>query len=105
MKIIKYRFPRLSRRPTANQTQPSPPPLKKRALLIGIQKMRQDVVETPQENDERIAEEDVNAASKRKKKKKQKDKDKEEAPKSAELKGPHRDVMHMKQLLIGALYH
>lgn len=105
MKIIKYRFPRLSRRPTAIQTQLSPPPLKKRALLIGIQKIRQDGVETTQENDERTAEEDVNPASKRKKKGKQKGKDKEEIPKAGELKGPHRDVMQMKQLLIGALYH
>jgi len=42
------------------------------------------------------------------KKKQQKDKDslllKRELPKAAELKGPHRDVMQMKELLIGALY-
>jgi hypothetical protein len=79
--------------------------LKKRALLIGIQSIRQDAVEITQENDERIAEEeDVNAVPKRKKKKKKKDRDKEGAP-EPELKGPHRDVMEMKQLLIGALYH
>jgi hypothetical protein len=36
--------------------------------------------------------------------KKKKQKDKEGAPKAAELKGPHRDVMQMKELLIGALY-
>jgi hypothetical protein len=77
--------------------------LRKRALLIGIQNIRQEAVEITQENNERTAEEVVNAVPKRKK---QKDGDnKEEAPKAAELKGPHRDVLQMKELLIGALYH
>ena len=58
-----------------------------------------------QENDGLTAEEDVNPASKRKKKKAQKDRDKEGAPKAAKLKGPHRDVMEMKELLLSALYH
>lgn len=109
MKIVKYRFPRLSlpNRPSTNQTH-LPPPLKKKALLIGIQNTRQQVVEITQEDDERMAEEEVNDAvpippAKRKKKKKQKDK--EGAPKAAKLKGPHRDVLQMKELLIGALYH
>jgi hypothetical protein len=106
MKIIKYRYPRLSlpSRLSANQTH-LPPPLKKKALLIGIQSIRQEAVEIAQEDDdERTAEkEDVNAIPKRKKKEKQKDK--EEAPKAAGLKGPHRDVFQMKELLIGTLYH
>ena len=107
MKIVKYRFPRLSltsRRSSANQTRPLPPPLRKKALLIGIQNIRQKAVETTQEDVENTAEEDVNDDPKQKTKKKQKDRDKESAPKAAELKGPHRDVMQMKELLIGALY-
>ena len=106
MKIVKCRFPRLSLQfqLSPNQTQPPPPPLKKKALLIGIQDIRQDTAEIIQENGERLAE-DVKSVPKRKNKKKQKDRDKEGAPKAEELKGPHRDVMQMKQLLIGALYH
>ena len=75
--------------------------MKKKALLIGIQNVRQNMIQITQENDERAAEdseEDVHIASKRKKKKAQK----ERAPKS---RGPHRDVLEMEQLLIGALYH
>ena len=59
-----------------------------------------------QENDEGAAEEDVHIAPKRKNKKAQKDRDKERAPKAPEaqeLKGPHRDVLEMEQLLISAL--
>ena len=36
---------------------------------------------------------------------KKKDRYKEGTPEAVELKGSHRDVMQMKQLLIGALYH
>ena len=104
---MKCRFPHLSvpsrRSSLAVQIHP-PPPLRKKALLIGIKKIRQDAVET-QENDEMAAEEDVNAVPKPKKKKKQKDREKEKVPKAAELKGPHHDVMQMRELLIGALYH
>jgi hypothetical protein len=74
--------------------------LRKKALLIGIQKTREDAVETSEVNDERTTEEDVNSVPKRRRKKKARDK--ERAHKSAELKGPHRDVMQMKELLIGA---
>ena len=102
MKINKY----LGRRASANQTQSSRPPLKKRALLIGIRNVREDVVEVPQGDQERTTEDglgDANAAPspKPRKKKKRKDNDTE----TPELKGPHRDVLEMKQLLIGALYH
>ena len=104
MKIIKHRFPRLSLRTSVNQSQP-PPPLKKKALLIGIQNVRQDAAEVTQEISERTAEEDANTVPKRRKKKKEKDRIKEGTLEEPELKGPHRDVMQMKQLLIGALYH
>jgi hypothetical protein len=106
---IKYLIPRLSLsgRHLANESKPpSPPltsPLRKKALLIGIQKTREDAVETCQDNDERTTEEDVNAVPKRKRKKK--DRDNEGAHKTEELKGPHRDIMLMKEFLIGALYH
>ena len=59
--------------------------LKKKALLIGIQSIRRDAVEITQENVERVED--------------------RESPKSAELKGPHRDVIQIKRLLVGALYH
>jgi hypothetical protein len=109
MTIIKYQPPGHSLRHSANQTQPPSPPLKKKALLIGIQKIRQDAVESTQDNYERTAEEDENAVPKRKNNLKEKEKErhtsKEGAHKAADLKGPHRDVMQMKELLIGALYH
>ena len=106
MKVNKHRFPRLSLQ-SSHQTQP-PPPLKK-ALLIGIQNVRQDTAEITQEqeNDEMAAEEDVHIAPKRRNKKAGKDRDREgvpKAPEAPELKGPHRDVLEMKQLLISALY-
>lgn len=107
MKIIKYRLPHPGRRSSASQTQP--PPLRKKALLIGVQNLRQDPDEITQENHERTAKgelEDMDAAPRqKKKKKKQKDRDKERTPKAGVLKGPHHDVLEMKQLLIGALYH
>ena len=103
---MKCRFARLTNSlrlsPLAIQTKPPPIPLKKRALLIGIQSIRQDALQITQGDGEGIAEEDVNAVPKRKKKKK-KDKDKEGTTEAAELKGPHRDVMEMRQLLIGTL--
>ena len=114
MKITndKRRIPRLSipTRPSSSAIQtPSLTRSKKaRALLIGVKKVRQDAVEITQENDEKPAEEeDVNAVPKPKKeeKKKQKNRDKEKAPEEPELKGPHHDVLQMKELLIGALYH
>lgn len=109
MKIVtgKCRCPRLSLRPSgsANQTHPHSPPLRKKALLIGIQNIRQDPVEITQEKVERTAEKDVNAVPKPKKKKKQKGRNKGKAPKVGALRGPHCDVMQMKELLIGALYH
>ena len=107
MKIIKHLFPHLNLWSSPNQTQ-SPPPLKKKALLIGIRNVRHDTAEITyeQENDERAAEEDVHFAPKRKKKKAQKYRDGRapEAPEAPELKDPHRDVLEMTQLLIGALY-
>lgn len=107
MKIIKHLFPRLNLWSSPNQTR-SPPPLKKKALLIGIRNVRHDTAEITyeQENDERAAEEDVHFAPKRKKKKAQKYRDGRapEAPEAPELKDPHRDVLEMTQLLIGALY-
>jgi len=78
--------------------------MRKKALLIGIRKTRQNSVEIARENHERMAEEDVHIATKRKKKKAKKDKDKEGAPKAPELKGPHHDVLQMEQLLI-EVYH
>ena len=106
MKILKYRFPHLSltsRRSSENGTQPPPPSLKKKALLIGIQNIRREAVETTRENVEKTAGEDVDDGLKQEKKKKQKDRDKESAPKAAELNGPHHDIMQMKEILIGAL--
>jgi hypothetical protein len=73
-----------------NFWKPPSLPLKKKALLIGIQGL------INQDNVERTAEEDMNAVPKRKGRKDR------EAP---NLKGPHRDVMQVKQLLIGVLYH
>lgn len=108
MKIIKYRLSHLGRRSSANQTRHPPPPLRKKALLIGVQNLRLDPDEITQEKHERATNdepENVDAAPRRKKKKKQKDRDKEGTPKAGVLKGPHRDVLEMKQLLIGALYH
>jgi hypothetical protein len=71
-------------------------PLKKKALLIDIQSIRQEEVEIAQDNDERTGFRNG-----------KKEKDKKGAPKEAELKGPHHDVtMQMKELqvLVGALY-
>ena len=93
MKIIKRLFPCLSSpQSSPNQMQPiQVPPLRKKALLIGIQYVRTDTVasEIIQEKDEKAA---AHIAPKRKNKK---------AP---ELRGPHRDVLDMEQLLISALY-
>ena len=102
---MKCRFARLtnSLRLSPIQTKPPPIPSKKRALLIGIQSIRQDALQITQGDDEGIAEEAVDAVPKRKKKKKKKDRDKEGTTEAAELKGPHRDVMEMRPLLIGAL--
>jgi hypothetical protein len=52
--------------------------MRKKALLIGIRKIRKE------------------------KKKAQKDRVKEAAPETSELKGPHRDVLEMEQLLLSA---
>ena len=103
MKIIKHLFPHgLSLRSRPKQS----PPLRKKALLIGIRKIRQ--VEIPQESGERPPEDDVHIPKPKKKKKKaqQDDEGAPEAhlPDTPELKGPHRDVLDMKQILIGALY-
>ena len=111
MKIIKHLFPRLSltSRSCPSQSRPPPPPLRKKALLIGIRRVRQDSVEIPQENGERPAEEDVHIAPKRKKKKEKAAAQKVGAEEpgalkeQAVLKGPHRDVLDMEQILISAL--
>ena len=105
MKIIKHLFPRLSltSRSSPSQSRPPPPPLRKKALLIGIRKARQDSVEIPQENGERPAEEDVHIAPKRKKKKKKAAEEPGALKEQAVLKGPHRDVLDMEQMLISAL--
>jgi metacaspase-1 len=63
--------------------------MRKKALLIGIRKIREDTVEIARENDERM----------------KKGKGKEAAPKAPELKDPHRDVLEMEQILLSALYH
>jgi hypothetical protein len=101
MKIIKYRFPRLSRR--SSVPAQLPPPLRKKALLIGIRTVR-DAVEETQDTLKRLPEDreqdDVKVDSKPKKKREHRDKG---ARKEPALKGPHRDVLDMKQLLIGAL--
>ena len=101
MKIIKHLFPRLtgSLRSCPKQS----PPLRKKALLVGIRKIREDSAEIPQENGERPPEDDVHIAPRRKKKKMKARKERDEEG-TRELKGPHRDVLDMKQLLIGALY-
>ena len=100
MTFIKHLFPCLnnSLQSSPKQTQITKPllPLRKKALLIGIQNIRQDTIQITQdsdsEDDERAAEEDVYMARDR-------------AEEGAWLKGPHRDVLEMKQLLISALYH
>ena len=86
MKIIEN-FSR--RRSSLIPTQPSPP-LKKKALLIGIQTVREDAAEIPQEN--------VNTLTGADPKKKAQEERNEEGI----LRGPHRDVLDMQQLLIGA---
>ena len=88
MKNNKHLFPRLGLRSSPNQRQPSPP-LRKKALLIGIQKR---------------AAEDMHIAPGRKNMKAQKDPNKERAPEAPELKDPHRDVLELEQLLISAFY-
>ena len=105
MKIIKHLFPRLSltSRSSPSQSRPPPPALRKKALLIGIRKARQDSVEIPQENGERPAEDDVHIAPKRKKKKKKAAEEPGALKEQAVLKGPHRDVLDMEQMLISAL--
>ena len=85
------------------------PPLRKKALLIGIQNIRQgttvDITKEKYERDSE-AKEDVNIApAKPKKKKAQKDRNKKKVPKAPELRGPHREVLEMEQLLISTLYH
>lgn len=100
MKIIKHLFSRPGRRASANQS----PPLRKKALLIGIQSIRQ-VIQGNHERTSKDVLEDVNAVPKQKNKKKKKDRETEGALKAAELKGPHRDVLEMRELLISALYH
>lgn len=76
------------RRPSAIQTQPPSPPLKKKALLIGIQKVRGDEKEERKQHKTKTASES---------------KKKQEIYKERGLKGPHLDVLDMKQLLIGTL--
>ncbi|KAF8816851.1 hypothetical protein BYT27DRAFT_7181309 [Phlegmacium glaucopus] len=107
MKIIKHRFHIPGRRPLAIQTQLPPPPLKKKALLFGIQRVREDGNEMTQKNDETTNEDreaKAKAVPKRKKQKKREDRDNERAHKDSVLKGPHRDVLDMQQLLID-VYH
>ena len=103
MKIIKY-LPRLSRRSSAPAQLA--PPLRKKALLIGIRTVREDAVEETQDTLERLPEDreqdDVKVDSMPKKKREHGDKG---AHKETALKGPHRDVLDMKQLLIGVLCH
>ena len=104
MKIIKRLFPCLQSSPKQTQRVP---PLRKKALLIGIQNIRQGTtVDITKEKYEREAKEDVNIApAKPKKKKAQKDRNKKKVPKAPELRGPHREVLEMEQLLISTLYH
>ena len=107
MKIIKHLFHIPGRRPSAIQTQlPPPPPLKKKALLIGIRTVREDANELSQKNDEAArGDREEGKAKAVPKRKKKKQRDNEGAHKESALKGPHRDVFDMRQLLIGALCH
>lgn len=99
MKFIKHRdlFPCLinSLQSSPNQTQVTQPlpPSRKKALLIDIQNARQDTIQITQ------AEEDVHIAPRRKKKAQ---KDRYEEGALLKSKGPHCDILEMKQLLISA---
>lgn len=106
MKIIKHFFHPGRRLPPIQTKQP-PPAFVKKALLIGIQTVREDSTEVNEEHDN-ITKEEENAKGvpKRKKKKKREEKDKGARSKEATpLKGPHHDVLDMRQLLIGASCH
>ena len=92
MKIIKRLFPCLSSpQSSPNQMQPiQVPPLRKKALLIGIQYVRTDTVASEIIHEKAAAHIAPNLKNK----------------KASELRGPspHRDVLDMEQLLISALY-
>lgn len=99
MKIIKLP----GRRLPAIHTQLAP---SKKALLIGIQTIREDAIEVIQENDKITTEDRLNeeakTASKRKKGKQRENGGRKRGHETA-LKGPHHDVIAMRQLLIGGL--